>query len=402
MRFCHLTTFYPPYHYGGDAIITQAVCEQLAAMGHEVEVVYCRDAFEFDGFETTEQRSEVPGLTIHELSHPLRPLSPLITHQTGRPGLKHQALKQILDQDFDVVHFHNISLVGGPGILKLSQAEVTLYSLHEHWLFCPTHVLWKFGSRPCEKPQCLRCTLKSRKPPQLWRYTNLTANALEHVDCLLAPSRFTAQRHEDAGITRPIVVLPFFSPIQGAETVEFKSPQNPTFIYSGRLETSKGIEQLLEAIVQRPAYRLVVAGSGRLESALREQYRNIVNIEFLGHIPHTRIREQLVSATAAIVPAWGPEVSPLSVLEALSCRTPVIVRRSGGSAEVIENGGGGWVYDHPEELLPLLDKISADPRSVLEMREAASRNAQQNLGIDLWMDRYFELIEQLGKGRRNS
>ena len=117
MRFCHVTTFYPPYHYGGDAIIIQAVCEHLAGLGHEVDVIYCRDAFEINGNDTTEFRGDVPGLRIHELRHPLGALSPLITHQTGRPGLKHLELKRILDQDYDVVHFHNVSLVGEPILL---------------------------------------------------------------------------------------------------------------------------------------------------------------------------------------------------------------------------------------------------------------------------------------------
>ena len=71
MKFCHVTTFYPPYHYGGDAIIVQALCEQLAARGHEIVVIHCRDAFEFDGFEPVEHRVEKPGLRIHVLRHPL-------------------------------------------------------------------------------------------------------------------------------------------------------------------------------------------------------------------------------------------------------------------------------------------------------------------------------------------
>jgi len=38
MRFCMITTFYPPYHFGGDAIL-----------GHEVEVVHCEDSYRLGG-----------------------------------------------------------------------------------------------------------------------------------------------------------------------------------------------------------------------------------------------------------------------------------------------------------------------------------------------------------------
>lgn len=395
MRFCHVTTFYPPYHYGGDAIITRAICEHLAGLGHEVDVVYCRDAFEFNGYDTTETRRDVPGLRIHELSHPLGFLSPIITHQTGRPGLKHRALKRILDRDYDVVHFHNVSLVGGLGVLKMSHAPVTFYSTHEHWLFCPTHVLWKYRNRPCDKPTCLRCTIISGKPPQFWRYTRLVPDALDHVDCLLAPSQFTAQKHHEAGITAPIRVLPFFSPVQPDNSKRATPPESPVFVYTGRLEKSKGVESLLRAFSERPGYRLIVAGSGSLEDKLRNRFAPYTNIQFLGFLPHSDIRALLRKATAVIVPSWGPEVSPLSVLEALSCGVPAIIRRAGGSAEIVEAGGGGWIYDHPDELLPLLDRIVADPKLVMEMGLAARDNAERNLGIENWMERYFELIAEI-------
>jgi glycosyltransferase involved in cell wall biosynthesis len=400
MRFCHITTYYPPHHYGGDAIIVQKICEHLAGLGHEVDVVYCRDAFELDSFEPVESRREVSGLRVHELKHPLGALSPLLTHQTGRPILKHAALKKILDRDYDVVHFHNVSLVGGPGILKMSRAPVTLYSTHEHWLFCPTHILWKFKNRPCDKPQCLRCAIVSGKPPQFWRFTRLLANSLKNVDCLLAPSRFTAQKHREAGITIPIRVLPSFSTIPLRAGEPPPPPENPVFVFAGRLEKPKGLEQLLKAFSVRPDYRLLIAGSGSIEGQLRTQYAQFENIQFLGLLPHTELSELLAGATAAVVPAWGPEVFPLTVLEAISCGAPVIVRRSGGSAEAIELGGGGWIYDEEDELLPILDRVVGEPQQLRKMRRQALDNASQNFGIDTWMDLYFELIAEI-RSREN-
>jgi hypothetical protein len=103
-----------------------------------------------------------------------------------------------------VVHFHNISLVGGPGVLRMSRAPVTLYTAHDHWLVCPAHVLWKYRHRPCDRPQCFSCSIVSGIPPQLWRYTNLLQHCLEHVDALLMPSEFAAKKHREAGINRPM------------------------------------------------------------------------------------------------------------------------------------------------------------------------------------------------------
>src|SRR6185436_6170417 len=119
----------------------------------------------------------------------------------GQPYLKLDLIRRLLaSKPYDVIHFHNISLLG-PGVLKVqsSSPAVKMYTTHEHWLICPMHVLWKFNSRPCEKPECLRCTLIGKRPPQVWRYTGLLKRAARHVDQFVSPSRFTAGMHAERG-----------------------------------------------------------------------------------------------------------------------------------------------------------------------------------------------------------
>lgn len=45
LRFCMITTFYPPYNFGGDGIFVQQLSQELARRGHHVEVVHCADAY---------------------------------------------------------------------------------------------------------------------------------------------------------------------------------------------------------------------------------------------------------------------------------------------------------------------------------------------------------------------
>ena len=44
-------------------------------------------------------------------------------------------------------NFHNISLIGGPGVLPMSRAPVALYTLHEHWLLVPRISFGRTSSR---------------------------------------------------------------------------------------------------------------------------------------------------------------------------------------------------------------------------------------------------------------
>lgn len=406
MRFCHVTTFYPPYNFGGDGILVQQICEGLAARGHAVDVVHCEDAYRLKGEAVAQERPDPPRIRRHVLRSGWGMLSPLITQQTGRPGLKLRRLQQILSARYDVVHFHNISLVGGPGVLPLSRAPVTLYTTHDHWLICPAHILWKYRSRPCDGPDCFRCSIRSGIPPQLWRYTPLLQRCLEGVDAILTPSRFTADRHREAGIARPIHVFPSFAalaPLRNGTTAV--QTGRPLFVYAGRVEPSKGVQHLVEAFRQRPGYELRVAGRGSLLPRLQLQYADCAHIRFLGVVPHAALAALYRDAIAVVSPTWGPESFHLVTIEAMSCGTPVIGRRAGGSVEAIERTGGGLIYDHPEELLPLVDRLVAEPDLRQHLSVRASDGYRRHYSEERWMERYFGLIGKLTgeyAGRRTS
>ena len=107
-----------------------------------------------------------PGLHIHPLKSRFGILSPLATQATGMPFFKSGALKEVLDDPAtDVIHFHNISLVGGPGLSRLgaNRRAARIMTAHEHWLICPMHLLWKYDRKACDVAQ-LRELLLERPP----------------------------------------------------------------------------------------------------------------------------------------------------------------------------------------------------------------------------------------------
>ena len=398
MRFCHVSTFYPPYHFGGDGILTQSICEGLARRGHEVTVVHSADAYELRGTAITTPPVDPPGLRRITIRSPAGGLASLVTQQTGRPGLLARPLRQVLTENFDVVHFHNISLIGGPGVLPLSRAPVTLYTPHDHWLFCTTHVLWKNRSMPCDRPQCFQCAVRSGTPPQLWRLGGHLTRSLAHVDMMLAPSQFTADRHRAAGVTRPIQVLPSFT--TAAPPADRLRPASGPFVYVGRLVRSKGIEQLLAAFAERPALRLRVVGEGPLGTALRARYRGSPQISFVGSLPHEAMQALYAEAMVVVSPSWGPEVFPLAALEAMASGAPVIVRRAGGSAEAVLQTGGGLVYDRPDELLPLIDRLAGDAGLRATLSERGRAGVSATYLEDRWMAAYFAVIDDIARTKR--
>src|SRR5262249_22074932 len=140
MRFCLVTTFFPPEHFGGDAIFVAQLANLLVRHGHDVEVIHCADSFHLLAAGVAPSAFPVDArVKVQRLSAGRR--SRLATYLTGRPYFK--PLAEILSRDFDVIHWHNFSLVGGPAALALGRG-VKLCTLHDYWAICPTSVLFRY------------------------------------------------------------------------------------------------------------------------------------------------------------------------------------------------------------------------------------------------------------------
>src|SRR5438128_7211133 len=112
LRFLFLSTFYPPYSFGGDAMHTYRLAHALGDGGHQVHVIHSVDSYHlYHPAEPPDGFSDHPNVIRHELRSQFGTLASLITHQTGRPYLTQRQLRTVFDsQHYDVVHYHNISL----------------------------------------------------------------------------------------------------------------------------------------------------------------------------------------------------------------------------------------------------------------------------------------------------
>ena len=397
MRFCMVTTFYPPYAFGGDGIFVQQLSNELAKRGHQVEVIHCRDAYNLLARRTpTRSYQDHPSITVHSLKSFLGFFSPLATHQTGRPILKSSRLRAILRKPFDVIHYHNISLVGGPRILQYGNA-VKLYTLHEYWLICPTHMLFKFNHEACTHKQCLSCTLSHGRPPQFWRYMNTIGQAVKHVDLFIAPSEFTKNKHLEMGLRIPIVELPYFtSRWDWQENIPRRSlGETPYFLFVGRLEKLKGLQELVPLFRRYKKAQLWIVGVGEYEPVLRRMAQESPNIKFLGYQSGEQLRIFYQQAVATIVPSLWYEVFGLVILEAFANGTPVIVRNRGGMPKIIKESGGGFIFDTEEELVNAMDQLLGDQNLRQEIGRRGYETLRQKWSPDVYIQRYLEIVEQL-------
>lgn len=393
MKFCMITTFYPPYNFGGDGIFVHRLSNELARHGHSVDVIHCLDTFKLlSKKKKLGPYNNHPNVKIHGLKSSFGPLSPIATQMTGLPLLKGSRITKILQQGFDVIHFHNISLVGGPGLLQHGRG-VKLYTMHEYWLVCQTHLLLRFNRSLCNYRACTLCALSHGRPPQLWRHLNLIREGARHVDTFISPSRFAMHKHRELGLHRPMVHLPNFIP--DPQPGSDGPGQDPYFLFVGRLEKLKGLQTLIPIFRRHPKQRLLVAGTGNGEAHLRRMADDCSNVIFLGFVPMTRLTDLYRKATAVIVPSICFEVFPTVVIEAFAHGTPVIVRRMGGMYEVIEDYGGGLLFSTEHELEDAMHRLLTDPLHRQELGLQGRQAYQRNWTPRAHLERYLKLIQDI-------
>jgi glycosyltransferase involved in cell wall biosynthesis len=390
-----VTTFYPPLHFGGDAAYAYQLTNALARRGHAVTVVHSADAYRALGGREAGDFAHASNVTVRRLETRSATGSSLATYLFGRPLAYAAQLHDVLDGGrFDVIHFHNVSLAGGPGVLGYGNA-VKLYTTSEHWLVCPMHVLFRYNREPCVEPHCLRCTLAFRRPPQLWRYTGLLDRSVQHVDLFLSPSRFTLEAHRARGFTAPMRHLPYFHAGDASEPGADAPPTTrPYFLYVGRLERLKGVQVLIDLF---RAYRdadLVVVGEGTYEAELRRQAAGLDHVRFLGRLHPSQLGALYGGAVALVIPSIGYEVFGIVALEAFARRAPVIAHDLGALTEVIEDSGGGLLYRTPAELRGAMNTLLGDEELCRRLGDRGYEAWRRHWSEDVHVARYHEAIEE--------
>ena len=400
-----LTTFYPPYSFGGDAVGIQRLSRALVRRGHRVTVIHDVDAFNalHRGPEPAAITND-EGVEVVGLRSGMGLLSPLLTQQLGRPVANANRIARLLNEgDFDVVNFHNVSLVGGPGLFRLGGDSVTLYMAHEHWLICPMHVLWRHGRERCEKPECFRCTLHYHRPPQLWRKTGLLERELQHVDAFIAMSEFSRQMHRSRGFSRDMEVLSYFLPdpeSAGMPDATDQPPhQRPYFFFAGRLERIKGLQDVIPVFARYQAADLVIAGDGEYAADLKTLAEGMPNVRFIGRVPPDDLSRYYRHAVATIVPSVCYETFGIVLIEAFRQGSPVIARRLGPFPEIVERSGGGELFQTTEELVQSMHRLQDNPSHRAALARAGYRGYVERWSESAVIPQYLGIVRRAAARR---
>jgi len=212
--------------------------------------------------------------------------------------------------------------------------------------------------------------------------------AVDHADAVIVCSDF--MREEVAGLfardREDITVIP-----NGIDPAQWRAAESrrramrreygtPLVVYAGRLEAEKGVQTLIDAMPmlrrQVPEARAVVIGEGGAESSLRAHARRRRlgdAVTFTGYVSEADLRALVSAANAAVVPSLY-EPFGFVALEAAVMGAPLVVARTGGLAEIVDDGRTGWQYPPGDSaaLAATLGDVLGDERAA-RRRAAAAR-----------------------------
>ncbi len=191
---------------------------------------------------------------------------------------------------------------------------------------------------------------------------------IKGADALLCPSQFLADKLQYLTDNKINVInLPF--EIEQKEIDKYKNSKKiesdkKTLLYFGRTEYRKGVTQMLKGVEKLWKKGLdfklkIIGGDTLLETKgkyigkeIKEKYKEYIesgNLEMLDSIPHLDLIPHILSATAVTIPSLY-ENFPNTCIYAMWLGKPVLVSKSGGQAEMVEESGkNGLIFDWDKE-----------------------------------------------------
>lgn len=186
----------------------------------------------------------------------------------------------------------------------------------------------------------------------------------EHASAVILLSLSWQQWHAQNIGTKPRwTVIPNPTPLNQPDAPCRIMPDVGIVLYMSRLETRKGVYDLLDVIprvvAEIPTITFVFAGDGDLD-AVREKIEELnirENVKLLGWVEKERKVDVLNNADIFILPSYN-EGLPMALLEAMSFGIPSIATSVGGIPELIRDGENGIII-HPGDKRQLADALLA-------------------------------------------
>jgi glycosyltransferase involved in cell wall biosynthesis len=376
---------YPP-DVNGAAYFTRRLAVALADRGHEVNVL-CPSRNLWNGLLMRDGVTEYRTRSLPVPFHSGFRFSP-------PPFLLRRVLEEVRRTQPDVVHAQGHLFIGRALIRAAKQLGVPVVATNH---FMPDNLVFY-----------LHLPERIEKKVTEWAWRDFS-RVFDRADLVTTPTPFAAKLAAQNGVHRPILPvscgtdLSLFSPTN--EGYAFKTkygvPERPIFMYVGRLDAEKHVDELIKALplVRKSVdARLVVVGDGHelghLVSLARGQGVEGY-VTFTGFVPDGEL-PGAYAATDVFCNAGTAELQSIVTMEAMATGKPVVAANSRALPLLVHDGENGRLFEpgDVEGLASRLAELLSDDGKRTRMgRESLRIVAHHDIGITLSaFERLYEAI----------
>ncbi len=183
--------------------------------------------------------------------------------------------------------------------------------------------------------------------PVLWIFEQFAKFCLKRADVFFVNSKkekdflrsVTNAKVEIQGMGVSDELFPKISKKKAKKELGLKKK---TILFVGTLKKNKGAHHLIKAMEGINA-ELVIAGKGSYEQELKKTAKKYFpNTKFPGYIQGRKKKLYLSAADVFVLPSYT-EGRPVSVMEALSYKIPVVATNAGGIPKLVNEGKNGFL-----------------------------------------------------------
>jgi glycosyltransferase involved in cell wall biosynthesis len=231
------------------------------------------------------------------------------------------------------------------------------------------------------------------------------ARSLDDADAIVCDCGTLAARLMDAGVVEERILIDppsidIAAVISQAErSMELADVHGPMIGYGGRIEESRGLDQLVAASAILDARgvlaQVVIAGEGPLLKDLKAEVRSS-RVKYLGWVDS--VPAIVKRFEVAVFPSTGAGV-PTSLLEATVLGRPVVASRVEGIEELFDDGKEIRLVTpgDPRELAATIADVMHQSEAAREMAMAAQARTVDEYSALASIDRHMELYKGLMK-----
>ncbi len=157
---------------------------------------------------------------------------------------------------------------------------------------------------------------------------------------------------------------------------KYKIPNRPIVLFSGRLISEKGIEYIIQAAESIKGHVLIVG-----EGVQRKKYEQMIkdhelsNVQLLGYVDHATLVQIYYLADVFVSPSIWDDPMPLTIIEAMAAKCPLVVTEKGGIPLAVKDGWNGF-FVRPRNTADIVDRVNhllQDP----ELRKIMGQRARE-------------------------